>query len=173
MLQSERLPVSIPDEVIDFFNLSNLSCHSIAMDLTQPLTEMNTRKSFLAGGLKCGRRVRLTSTPSMSLLSRKMWEPRTCRLPRPVTGISLPLLTYIKRQISRILYVSILYTAALCHRNRSRNLQLLTLHTAREDRRKRTGGKNYKFCKVKLGKRSLWSSSILGVRLFSEDISVS
>jgi hypothetical protein len=42
MLQAERLPVQVPDEV-DFFNLPNPSSRTIALGLTQPLTEMSTR----------------------------------------------------------------------------------------------------------------------------------
>jgi hypothetical protein len=34
---------SSPDKV-DFFNLPNLSSHTVALGLTQPLTEMSTRK---------------------------------------------------------------------------------------------------------------------------------
>jgi hypothetical protein len=35
--------VSIPDEVIGFFNLPNPSSRTMALGLTQPLTEMSTR----------------------------------------------------------------------------------------------------------------------------------
>jgi hypothetical protein len=35
---------SIPDEVIGFFNCPNLSSHTMALESTQPLTEMSTRK---------------------------------------------------------------------------------------------------------------------------------
>jgi hypothetical protein len=41
MLQAGRLPVRVPDEV-DFFNLHNPSSHTMALRLTQPLTEMST-----------------------------------------------------------------------------------------------------------------------------------
>jgi hypothetical protein len=34
---------SFPDEVIEFFNLSNLSSRYMALRSTQPLTEMSTR----------------------------------------------------------------------------------------------------------------------------------
>jgi hypothetical protein len=41
MLQAGRSPVQVPDEV-DFFNLPNPSSHTMALGLTQPLTEMST-----------------------------------------------------------------------------------------------------------------------------------
>jgi hypothetical protein len=37
---------SIPDEVITFFNLSNPSSRTMALGLTQPLTEMSTRNPY-------------------------------------------------------------------------------------------------------------------------------
>jgi hypothetical protein len=49
VLQAERSPIRVPDEV-DFFNLPNASSHSIALGSTQPLTEMSTRN--LPGGKK-------------------------------------------------------------------------------------------------------------------------
>jgi hypothetical protein len=39
---------SIPDEVTGFFNLCNPSSQTVALGLTQPLTEMSTRN--LTGG---------------------------------------------------------------------------------------------------------------------------
>jgi hypothetical protein len=41
----------IPDEVIGFFNLSNSSSRTVALELTQALTEMST--SNLSGGKGC------------------------------------------------------------------------------------------------------------------------
>jgi hypothetical protein len=55
-VQASRFPTniswkvagSIPDEVIGFFNLPNLSSHIVTQGSTQPLTEMSTRN--LPGG---------------------------------------------------------------------------------------------------------------------------
>jgi hypothetical protein len=47
MLQAGRSLVRVPDEV-NFFNLPNTSSPTMALGLTQPLTEMSTRK-FLGG----------------------------------------------------------------------------------------------------------------------------
>jgi hypothetical protein len=49
MLQAGRSPVRVPDEV-DFLNLPNPSSHTMALGLTQPLTQMSTRN--LPGGKK-------------------------------------------------------------------------------------------------------------------------
>jgi hypothetical protein len=49
MLQAERSPIRVPDEV-DFFNLPNPSSRTIALGQTKPLTEMNTRN--FPGGKK-------------------------------------------------------------------------------------------------------------------------
>jgi hypothetical protein len=66
----------------------------MALGSTQPLTEMSTR-NLPAGGVKGGRRVRLTLPPFLRRLSRKCGEPRRLRHlwgpSRPVTGIALPL----------------------------------------------------------------------------------
>jgi hypothetical protein len=45
---NRKVEGSIPDEVIEFFNLSNRSSRTMALGLTQPLTEMCTRN--LPGG---------------------------------------------------------------------------------------------------------------------------
>jgi hypothetical protein len=49
MLQSGRSSVLVQDEV-DFFNLLNPSSRTMALESTQPLTEMSTRS--LPGGKK-------------------------------------------------------------------------------------------------------------------------
>jgi hypothetical protein len=53
-------------------NVPNPSIRTMALGLTQPLTELNTRKPFW--GIKRGRRLGLTiSPPSVSRLFRKCW----------------------------------------------------------------------------------------------------
>jgi hypothetical protein len=49
MLQAGRSPVRVPDEV-DFFNLPNHSSRTMALESTQPLTEISTRN--FPGGKK-------------------------------------------------------------------------------------------------------------------------
>jgi hypothetical protein len=69
MLQAERLPIRVPDEV-DFFNLPNPPSCTVALLSTQPLTEMSTRK-FPEG--KGGRCVGLTTLPpSVSRMSENV-----------------------------------------------------------------------------------------------------
>jgi hypothetical protein len=63
-LQAGRSPVRVLDEV-DFLNLPNPSSHTMALGLTQPLTEMSTRN--LPGGKKAAGLI--TLSPSVSWMS--------------------------------------------------------------------------------------------------------
>jgi hypothetical protein len=70
MLKAGRLLVRVPMGWIFFFNLSIPSSRTMPLGSTQPLTEM--RSINLSGGVKGGRRVRLTYLPpSVSRLSRE------------------------------------------------------------------------------------------------------
>jgi hypothetical protein len=67
MLQAERSPVRVPDEVNFFFNLPNSSSRTMALGSTQPLVP----GIFL--GVKSGRRLGLTTLPlSMSRMSENV-----------------------------------------------------------------------------------------------------
>jgi hypothetical protein len=63
-----KVAVSVPDKVIQFFNLSNPSNRTMVLGLTQPLTEMNTKNLTW---VTRRRRVRLTTSPlSVNQLSK-------------------------------------------------------------------------------------------------------
>jgi hypothetical protein len=89
MLHPGRLWVWVPMMSLNFFSSPNLSSCTMALGLTQPLTEMSTRKCFCG---ECGWRVRLTySVPSVSWLSRQcgiLNISQPYRLPWPVMGIA-------------------------------------------------------------------------------------
>jgi hypothetical protein len=60
MLQGWKVAVSIPDEIIGFFNLFNPSSRSTSLRLTQPLTEISTR-NLLGGKRRPGRKADVTA----------------------------------------------------------------------------------------------------------------
>jgi hypothetical protein len=102
------------DEV-DFISLLNTFSCTMALALTQPLTEMSTRT--LPGGVKGGWRVRLTTLlPSVSQLSKKMWEP-CCLITLYWTDL---VILYIQVSIeggySSLLY-PVLYKTFCCRHN--------------------------------------------------------
>ena len=65
---------SIPDGVIGIFHLHNPSGRTIALGLTQPLTEMSTRGIYWGG--KGGRCVGLTTLPPSCADCLEIWEPQ-------------------------------------------------------------------------------------------------
>jgi hypothetical protein len=84
MLEAGRSRVRVPMRWI-FFCLPNSSSCTMALGSTQPLTEMRTRN--LPVGVKGGRRVRLTSQPSVSQLSRENVGASTSHNPMGLHGL--------------------------------------------------------------------------------------
>jgi hypothetical protein len=83
VLQAGRSPVRVPDEV-DFFSLPNPSSHIMALQSTQPLTEMSTRK--FPGG-KSGGCVGLEILqPSVSRMSENVGAS-TSHSPKSLQGL--------------------------------------------------------------------------------------
>jgi hypothetical protein len=103
---------------VDFFNLSNPSSRTMALGLTQPLTEISTR--ILPGGVKDGRRVRLKILPPfVGRLSRNYGSldlPQPYGPPLSVTWDSsnfLFLLCFIKLEYIETPYISMV-KSCLC-----------------------------------------------------------
>jgi hypothetical protein len=71
---TERLVSTFPDEVIAFFNLPNPSSRTMALESTQPLTEMSIRNLPGSKGRPGRKANSLTDICEPTVY--KMWEPR-------------------------------------------------------------------------------------------------
>jgi hypothetical protein len=94
MLQAGRSRVWFPMRSLDFSNWPKPSSRTMALGLTQPLTEMSTRNLPGSEG-SAGRPDNLT--PSVSLVSRRCGSLDVLKPygpSRPVTGIASPLPIY-------------------------------------------------------------------------------
>ena len=83
---------SVPDGVIEIFHLHNPFDRTMALDLTQPLTEMSTRN--ISWGVKCGRCAGLTTLPSSCAHCLEIWKPQSSWNPQ---GLS--------RHVMELLYI--------------------------------------------------------------------
>jgi hypothetical protein len=89
---SRKVAGSIPDGVIGFFHWPNPSGHTVALGLTQPLTEMSTRD--ISWGGKGGRCVGLTTLPPLHTIVLKSVTLNLMEhsgLLQACNGISVPL----------------------------------------------------------------------------------
>jgi len=87
-LQVGRSRVRFPDGVTGIFHLHNPSGRTMALELTQPLTEMSTRNiSCGGGGGKGGRCVKLTTLEASCAECLEIWEPQPAGTLRACPGL--------------------------------------------------------------------------------------
>jgi hypothetical protein len=70
---NRKVAESIPDGVIGIFHLHNPSCRTVALESTQPLTEMSTKNISWGKGGRC---VGLTTLPPPCADCLMIWEPQ-------------------------------------------------------------------------------------------------
>jgi hypothetical protein len=91
---SWKVTGSIPDGVVGIFNLHNSSCRTMALGLTQPLTEMSTRNISWEKRWPVRRADNVTTficRLSCSLGASNSWNPRD--FSRPLMGLLLRIYT--------------------------------------------------------------------------------
>jgi hypothetical protein len=76
----------IPDGVTGFSHLHNPSSRTMALESTQPLTEMNTRNISWGKGSLC---VGLTTLPTSCADCLKIWDPQPPGTLKACNGITL------------------------------------------------------------------------------------
>ena len=84
---SRKVAGSIPD-VIEIFHCHNPSGRTMALGLTQPLTEMSTRNISWGKGGRC---VGLTTSPPSCAGCFEVWDPQPTGTLRAFPGIALSL----------------------------------------------------------------------------------
>jgi hypothetical protein len=87
---SWKVAGSIPDEDTGFFNWPNSSSRTVALGLTQPLTEISTRHLPWDKGQPARKADNLTAICLLSGKCGSLDVSQPCGPPRPVTGIALP-----------------------------------------------------------------------------------
>jgi hypothetical protein len=117
-IQAGKSRIRFPIRSLNFFNLLNPSNSTMALGLTQSLTEMSTRKRFL--GVKRGWSVRLTTLqPSVSRLSIQceiLSISQTYSPPRSVTGIALLFNEFVISKYWKFLKITLKkYCQQLCY----------------------------------------------------------